>query len=219
MNKFDELYNKIIFEEIQKLPTTDTILSKNLCNPNNCYRWVKGQANVYACLITNKNFEQAIEFLKKDRENSNVKPQVGKYLIYNPHIKEQDGQVWMNKLAGYSKTTPDNSAFDNLHISKDGLEFDEYIFIPKNKDLEEGVDLGGRRQIKKRMTFKINKGCGNNGADESIAYETDWLPIVNGKFDWARSLPSMKQSNFKCIGKEQPKINNDCLNSWNTQNE
>lgn len=214
MNKFDTLFNKIIFEELQKLPTTDTVLPENLCNPDNCYRWVKGQANVYGCLITDENVEQVSEFLKKDRENSNVKPQVGRYLVYNPHIAEKDGQVWMNKLSGYSKATSENSAFDELHISKDGLEFDEYVFIPKEKDLEEGVDTWVGFQIPEGKTFKINKGCGNNGADESTAYETDWLPIVNGKFDWARSLASMKQSNFTCTGKEKVKLDDQCLENW-----
>lgn len=216
MNKFDKLFN-LIMEEIKDLPTTDTILSKDLCNPDNCYRWVKGQANVYGCMITEDNVDLATKFLQKCRENKNKKAQVGKYLVYNPNIPEDGGQVWMNKLSGYSKATSENSVFEELHISQNGLEFDEYIFIPKEKDLEEGLDTWVGFQIPKGMEFKIEEGCGNNGSDGSSSFETDWLPIVNGKFDWSRSLVSMRQSNFKCTGKEQPKIDKQCLDSWNEQ--
>lgn len=106
MNKFNTLYNKLLFEELNMLPTTDTILPKELCNPNNCYKWIKGKANVYACLITDTNYEIVAGFLHRNRENANTKPQVGKYLVYNPHIEEKGGQIWMNKLAGYSLATP-----------------------------------------------------------------------------------------------------------------
>lgn len=200
------------------IPTTDTIFPIELCNPDNCYRWVKGRVNVYACLITNENMKNAHEFLKKDRENPNVSPQIGKYIVFNPNIPESDGQVWMNRLSGYSKATSQNSEFNSLHISKDGLEFDEYIFIPKEKDLEEGIDFWVGFQIPNGMTFKIESGCGNHGSDESLAFATDWLPIVDGKFDWARSRNSMKQSHFICTGKEQSKINDKCLQSWENSN-
>lgn len=217
MKKFDKLYNKIVFEEVGKLPTTDTILPESLCNPDNCYRWVKGQANVYACMITEDNVELATKFLQNCRENKNKQAQVGKYLVFNPNIPEEGGQVWMNKLSGYSKATSENSAFDSLHISEGGLEFDEYVFIPKTENLEEGLDTWVGFQIPNGMEFKVEEGCGNNGADDSSSFGTDWLPIVNGRFDWSRSLVSMKQSNFKCTGKEQPKIDEECLNSWKEQ--
>ena len=210
--------NITITPHTSNIPTTDTILPIELCNPENCYRWRKGQTNVYACLITNENIKDADEFLKKDRENSNISPQIGKYVIYNPNIPESDGQVWMNKLPGYSKATSENSKFSSLHLSKDGLEFDEYIFIPKEKGIEEGVDTWVGFQIPKGKTFKIESGCGNHGSDESSAFATDWLPIVNGKFDWARSRGSMKQSNYICTGKEQIKIDDKCLQSWENSN-
>lgn len=88
--------------------------------------------------------------------------------------------------------------------------------MPKEneEEMEEGTDFWTGFQIPEGMTFTIPQGCGNNGADGSQAYPTDWLPIVNGKFDWARSLISMKQSNFKCIEKTNSNITPECLNSW-----
>ena len=219
MNSFKNLYNKIIFEDLNKLPTTDTILPENLCNPNNCYKWVKGQANVYGCKITEENIEAVKKFLKV-REKANLNPQIGRFVVYNPNIPEKGGQIWMNKLTGYVPATNENSKMKSLHLSQDGLEFDEYIWLPKEnkEEQEEGNDWWWGFQIPKTEDFKIADGCGNNGADGSTAYKTDWLPIVNGKFDWARSRESMIQSNFTCIEKGSVKLSDECQKNWDERN-
>jgi len=226
MENFKTLYNKIIFEDLNKLPTPDTILPENLCNPNNCYKWVKGQANVYGCKITEENVETVKKFLKV-REKANLIPQIGRYVVYNPNIPEKGGQIWMNKLSGYTEATKENSKFDSLTLAKkinegedeennEVLNFTEYVFLPKTKDEEmvEGEDWWYGFQIPKTEDFKIADGCGNNGADGSTAYKTDWLPIVNGKFDWARSRESMKQSNFVCVEKGSVKLSDECQKNW-----
>ena len=222
MSKFSKAY-KTIMEEIGGYPMTDIPLRNELCDLDHLYRWTKGKANVYACLITDENAKLSEEFLHRCRENQNKKVKIGQYIVYNPNIPEDAGQVWMNKLSGYSKASFDNSAFNGkLKISEGGLDFEEYVFIPKIDNLEDGVDTWVGFEIPKGMTFKIEEGCGNNGSDGSSAFETDWLPIVNGKFDWARSLASMRQSNFTCegsINKSEIHIDQKCIDSWNEQSK
>lgn len=217
MSKFNDVYNRILFEELNKLPTADEILPQDMCNPSTCFKWVKGQANVYGCMITAENLAAVTNFLQV-REMPGLKPQVGKFVVYNPHIEEKDGQIWMNKLNGYIKATPENSKFESTHLSQDGLEFDEYVFIPKKnfEEMKEGDDWWYGFQIPVGINFVIQPGCGNNGADGSTAYSTDWLPIVNGKFDWARSRGSMKQSNFICLGRGIPELSPEALENWNS---
>lgn len=119
----------------------------------------------------------------------------------------------MNKLDGYAKI--DGST------EKDGLTFDAYEFKPKTNESEmvEGVDVWTGFKIPEGKDFKIPAGCGNNGADGSTAFGTDWLPIVDGKFDWARSIESMKQANFECIGKADAKLDEACMKAWDEFNK
>ena len=218
MNKFDKLFN-LIMEEIVEGETSNkltpkTVLPVDQCNPQHCYKWVKGKVNVYGCKITEDNLDAVKSFLKV-REKSDLTPTVGKFVVYNPQIKEKDGQIWMNKLNGYTQGK-------KRLTTKNGLKFQEYIFTPKEKeeDMVEGEDYWYGFQIPKGMTFNIESGCGNNGADGSEAKSTDWLPIVNEKFDWARSRGSMEQSNFTCVSDaSENKLDEKCLTSWKEQFE
>lgn len=229
MSKFNDAYNRILFEELNKLPTVDEVLPQDMCNPSTCFKWVKGQANVYGCMITAENLEAVTNFLQV-REMPELKPQIGKFVVYNPNIAKEDGQIWTGKaqeviidnkkeivLKGYTKATPKNSAFGSTSLTQDGLKFDEYIFIPKEdpSTMVEGEDWWYGFQIPVGIDFIIQPGCGNNGADGSTAYATDWLPIVNGKFDWARSRGSMKRSNYICVEKGNPEIAPEALENWN----
>lgn len=191
MNKFNEVYMKIIHEQ-----TDDSFMKK-------FFRWNKGEVTVYAHMVTDDDIDLCNDFIAQCRENIGMKAKPGRYLVYNPNIPKKDGQVWMNKLSGYEKVPGT--------ITKDGLTFEKYHYTPKEGNLEEGTDTWIGIRIPEGVTFKIPDGLGNNGSDGSTAYGTDWLPIVNGKFDWARSEASMKQSNFINVGQETPSIDEECL--------
>lgn len=229
MSKFNDLYN-LLMEEIEqqnekltaKTDDKDFYLNQDECNPQHIYKWSKGLANVYGCKVTEDNLEAAKKFLKV-KENPNLTPTKGKFIVYNPHISENGGQIWMNKLEGYEKATEKNSAFDGkINIQEAGLKFDEYIYQPSEDKKEEGLDWWYGFQIPKGMKFNVEQNCGNNGADGSVAEGTQWLPIVKGKFDWARSIDSMKQSNFvrsdlTSEDKQKFKFDEKCKKSWQKQ--
>ena len=166
---------------------------------------------------------------------------VGKYIFYNPDLSFSEGCIWQNKIGNYKvdegkdeKALGDiwrddlqvlkkdksmingikRLVFTPYHFTKAGLTSPENA-IEKGKDGEYFVGF----RVPSGMKFTIPQGCGNNGSDGSGCDGNDdyWLAISDtGQFDWGRTVTSMRQSNYECLGKapSRYKLNSKCQKAW-----
>ena len=220
MNKDDRIAKKL--ERIAKNivagdQTFDPDYKPSDQSPSDLYVWVKGEVHVYACKITDENLEVCKAFVKKFcKEENQVK--TDRYVVYNPDIAILDGPVWTNKLNKYKPGKEGQKNLGSINGSikttdKDfnGLVFEPFVFIPEKgsddihallkKEGAEGSEYFIGFKMPKGMGFYAPTGYGNGDANGKIVAEPGegcdyWLAIQNGKFDYGRTITSMKQSNY-----------------------